>query len=158
MTKLVEVKVLLYKATASTATLSDKVIAWWTNSKYSHCEIVVDGTNIAVHPDSIEATEYVSGMDYEFDAVDLQLQVTEEQYDNFWEYVSTNILGKKYDWLGIGVSQVVKVGVQDDSKWTCSEATSKMLQVLGDSRFWSIHPGDMSPGDIAEILLGKDRR
>jgi len=154
MIKTVEIEVLLYKATASTATLSDKAIAWWTNSKYSHCELVVDGTTIAVHPDIIEATEYVGVTEDEFDIVDIHLQVTEEQYDNFWKYVSTDILGKEYDWLGIGASQAVKVGVQDNNKWTCSEATSKMLQVLGASRFWSVHPGDMNPGDISEILTG----
>jgi hypothetical protein len=144
----------MYKASACSADTVDKAIAWWTNSKYSHCELVVDDTRVAVYKDGIVSWQYDGVNDDEFDVIPLTVAVTEEQYSNFWEYVNTEIIGKKYDWLGIGTSQVLKIGVQDNSKWTCSEATAKMLQVLGDKRFWKIHPGDMSPGDISEILTG----
>jgi len=154
--KNVEIKVLMYKASAPSADYGDKLIAWWTHSKYSHCEIVVDDMKIAVYrTNGVVCYDYEGVNDEEFDVIPLELTVTAEHLYNFWRYVNTHMVGKKYDGLNIGLSQIVKIGIQDNNRYTCSEATTKVLQVLGVPEVWPVHPGDMSPGDLSELLTGK---
>ena len=152
-----KVVVRMYKAKAPGALLVDKLIAWRTKSQYSHCELVVGNKLIRVMTDAITvATVDPEYRDHKvYDYIPLQLTITEKQYTDFWQYVYSEVEGKKYDKLNILFSQIGRWGIQDNSKWTCSEATSKLLQLLGEERTWRIHPGDMSPGDVSELLTGE---
>ncbi len=119
--------------------LFDRLIRWYTKSKFSHCEIVIDGmassadawTNrvraipasgfnpanwekIQVASDAIKATTFVSSQ-----------------------------LGKKYDWLGI-LGFFLPVKLQNSNRWYCSEFCAAALGI------WK---RPISPQQLYEVLI-----
>ena len=149
-----------YRSDSPSATFLDRLIAWWTKSTYSHVEIAVGNKWISVQTDYIrvlplDRDKLVELEGNTYDYVVKKIKVTHKQYMDFWQYVYEEMTPKKYDWLGIFTSQIIKIGVQDNNKWFCSEATCKLLQILGDEKAWRCNPEDMSPGDLSKIYRGE---
>lgn len=101
----------------------DKLIRWWTKSKYSHVEIVYgdkwysssyrdDGVRVkamkAPNPDSWDYVE-----------VDVDPDRLEDVYMKH--------VGKGYDWLGIALSEWLPLGIQNDYKCYCSEFCAEVI-------------------------------
>ena len=101
----------------------DKLIRLWTKSPYSHCEIIIYGVNytssfmdggvvrriMEVNPDSWDFIE--------LNDVDKQFAL-----DFFRKQI-----GKKYDYLGIFLSQLLPLSRHHKDKWFCSEICAAML-------------------------------
>lgn len=151
-------KVAFYKVTQQNATALDKVIAWWTSDfkekfngdwklGYSHTEIVFsDGVMISSSPReatvrakehtvNAEAWDYidVSGLDESTARVFAETQ-----------------LGKAYDWFG--VSGFVVAVRDNESKWFCSELSSRILQIAGCVKIGEFNPGRISPNRLYKLL------
>jgi uncharacterized protein YycO len=80
--------------------------------------------------------------------------LTEDQYNNIMSWV-TSQRGKKYDYKGILFSQFIKFGVNDNSKWFCSELVTKILQLFGSTAVWDLVPSEVNPGMLYNIYQSK---
>lgn len=118
--------------------LFDKLIRWWTNSRYSHCELVA------------------GGMSYSADAWTNRVRCIPKSSLNpdSWESVTVagnertavaflnSQLSKKYDWLGI-LGFFLPGTINDPKRWYCSEICAAAL---------SISKRPISPQELYEIL------
>lgn len=129
-------KLIFYKAEYGDWT--DKLIAWWTKSPYSHVEIVLK-ENSCFSASPREDLVRIKNIDIEsghWDAVETNLKIDLTRIGN--------ILNKKYDWLGIFLSETIPLDIHDRGKWYCSEGCSYVLR-LDETR--------VSPGELYETAL-----
>lgn len=113
-----------------------RLICWWTNSPYSHCELVVGGT---AHSSSIR---------------DGGVRAKQIEFDEHWELMplpwahECNVISlyaetanEPYGWVDLILHQLFnKRG--DAPGWFCSEWCAAALGLPEPTRF--------SPGDLAE--------
>jgi len=128
----------------------DSLIRWWTRSPFSHTEIIIDGVWYTSSP--IDGGVRIKRLksnpkNWTF----LTLDLTDDQIVDIKSFF-INELGKKYDVLGILFSQVIYLGVNDKSKWFCSEIC---LAALQESGFLSdeYDPALFAPSDLFNLLL-----
>jgi hypothetical protein len=132
-------KLALYKGTRpGVPGLFNRLIRWWTNSPYSHCEIVFsDGISAS---SSIEDKgvrfKYIEMSPDKWDLIDLPN--SDELYArNFFQ----QNLGKKYDILGL-FGFIWRRGTNSKDKYFCSEICASSLQLN--------KPENYSPGSLAD--------
>jgi len=125
-------KIIFFKA--KYGNLIDKIIAWWTGGEYSHCLIVVAGKPFEVSPDTMKVEEYGTMYFFqqkqEYDIFLLEKNIS-FSVAQFVKYKLRKELGKKYDWLGIWLSQVFPFRKHKRNKWFCSELTAYALMLAG---------------------------
>lgn len=116
------VRLAFYKAEGN---FFDKLIRWWTNSKYSHVEIVVstDWYSSSYRDNGVRVKSMKAPNPESWDYVDVEidLDVLEAVYDEH--------SGKGYDWLGILFSQWIPLNIHQKSKCYCSEFCAEVLQL-----------------------------
>jgi len=137
-------KVAFYKA--KYGNWSDKLIAWWTKSEYSHVEVIVDGVWYSSSPrdGKVRSARIEADEKWDFIAMD--------GVDNMAVVVfAVGQMSKRYDWLGIVMSQVLPLKVEDPDKWFCSEFCSRALKEGGYVGLCS-KDAEYSPGDLYEVL------
>lgn len=121
------------------ANLIDTLVCKWTNSIYSHVEIV-----------------FTTGISFSSSPRDGGCRYKAIVYDDaIWDYIDLNITkqcedvimkfcdsqnGKGYDWSGIILSQVFPLNIDEPNKWTCSELVAKCLNYK--------HPAKYNPGNL----------
>lgn len=94
----------------------DKLIAFWTFSRYSHCELVIGDTwYTSSHRDGgVRAKKIIPNLEHwDF----LPVLVDEEFVTDFFARTK----GEGYDWINIFFSQIIPLRLQNSSKWVCSE-------------------------------------
>ena len=119
--------------------ITDKAIRWWTNSRFSHVELVVGSQWISTSPrtmvlSSRRVTPDTSNWEY------LDINIDE----HLLEDLKVKYMGHKYDWLGIVMSQFVPAGVEDPNRLFCSEWCAKVLGYKNANEY--------SPGDLYRKL------
>ena len=109
-------KVAFYRADNTDAQWDDKLIAWWTDSKYSHCELVIDDIWYSSSPRDgrVRAKEIIPAEGH-WDFVDVEID-----REWFYKFYKENE-GKSYDYLNILCDQIIPCGLQNPNKWICSE-------------------------------------
>ncbi len=132
---------------------SAKAISWWTKSPYFHCELIIDNKWISSHPDLggvriAELTTLHTNWDYY--KINLP-EISTEQEEILWGFLQEQI-NTGYDWKGIFLSQFVKVGLNSDQKWFCSEIVVKLLQLMYCKTLIDYVPNKISPADLFRIL------
>lgn len=128
------------------ATWVDRVVSWWTNSPYTHCELrFSDGENFSSSGrDGGVRFKYFDLKPGHWSIIDLN--VTEAQ-ERSMRRVSERYLGKKYDFLGIlGFLYFRTYGHKD--KWYCSEICA---HVLNQERL-IFTPKKISPADLKYVI------
>jgi len=133
-------------------TVYDKLISWWTKSKYIHSELIIDNRWITSNPETGFSINTVRPIDYElYDIIDLgRVKLTSKHMDviNRW---LTSLTGTKYDYLGILMSQFLPLSIDNRNKYFCSELVCKLLQMIGYEEVINKLPQNMSPADIAKL-------
>lgn len=120
------VKVAFYKGKGN---FFDKLIRWWTKSQYSHCELVIHNLWYSSSPRNGKVRfEAINPNSSHWDYIDIQ--VSPEQTANLVAFFQSRI-GKKYDWLGIALSQVLPLNIDDPKRWFCSEICTQALIEVG---------------------------
>ena len=113
-------------------TLVDKSIRLWTNSPYSHVELVIGEMWYSSSPRvGGVRKKVVVPKEGNWDYVDVD--VDQEILDEL--FVATQ--GTGYDWKGIVFNEILPFSVHSDTKWYCSEWCA---QALG------YEPAQMNPG------------
>lgn len=131
-----------------------KAVQIGTRSEYFHVEIAIDNKWIAANTDKgviltdLKTPVYNTNYDYfEFEVPDL----TDHQKEILWRYINSQV-HSGYDWLGIYLTQVIKLDWESKSKWFCSEFVVKMLQLLYVEEFLDLKPNRISPQMIYNII------
>jgi hypothetical protein len=117
-------KIAFYKGSG---TIFDKLIRLWTWSKYSHVELVADNIWYTSSPrdDGVVKREIDYDPDH-WDMFELNIHKNKEIID----FIDAE-MGKRYDWLGIFLSQIIKLNIHNPNRWFCSEIVHKAIQAGG---------------------------
>lgn len=120
---------------------TDKLIRYWTESKYSHCEIVINGL------------WYTSSW-YDGGVRRLQLDYNPDNWDfieltGYDESVVIdfyhNTKGMPYDLKGIILSQILPLNKNSKAKWFCSEwcatALGLSITLISPEKLYNIFKG-----------------
>ena len=128
-----KIKLAFYKGKG---TIVDKLIRFRTTSAYSHCELIIDDFMYSSSPrdGGVRKRDLPASLNdgVTWDIVEYAC-ADKESILKFFD--STN--GKKYDWLGVLLGQVLYLDIQNKDAWFCSEWCAT---ALGFDRAWSLSP------------------
>lgn len=135
----------------------NSVVRWWTNSVYSHAEIVLpDGyTWIGISPylkSKVDERKKISFEYKDWDFIDIK--ITEDQYNIIMEFYE-DTKGQGYDWVGMLLSQFLPCKIKHKRRWYCSEWISYALRIacIIDWRKIRIYERkDLSPAVLHQLL------
>ena len=135
----------------------NKLICWWTKSRYSHAELVLsdDKTWLGISPflkSKVDSREKLIVDNLEWDFV--YLDVTSEQHDIILEFFEET-KGFGYDWVGMMLSQFSPCRIKHKKRWYCSEWIAYALRIacVLDWRDIKIYERrDLSPAVLYELV------
>lgn len=108
--------------------LIDNLIRWWTDSQYSHCEILFSNGEMFSADAWSNSTRFNSQFNPDhWEFVELQAGESVEAFLYKW---CMDRVGKKYDWLGV-IGFVLPWFNQDSQRWFCSEVCGAGLKFIG---------------------------
>ena len=146
--------VALYKGEGSTV---NRLVRWWTKSKYSHAELVLTDktTWVGISPFLKAEITKTSINTYNKEDWDFyNIPVTQEQYDVVISFYNLTE-GATYDWFGMSLSQFLPFRIKQENKWYCSEWILYALRVANiiDWKVIKIFDqSDLSPSKLYDIL------
>lgn len=120
----------------------DKVIRWWTSSKYSHCEVVIGDEWFSSSPRD-GGVRSMRMEDYNAEHWDIIGYPGVSASDVFDLFRKTK--GSKYDFIGILFSQVLPIGLHSSTKWYCSEWAAEL----------KYNNTNISPQELYELVSNK---
>lgn len=140
----------------------NSVVRRWTNSIYSHAELVLpDGqTWIGISP--FLKSKIASRQKTSFDPVEwdfLSIEITEEQYEVILDFYEET-KGEGYDWIGMLTSQFSPCKIKHRKRWYCSEWIAYALRIacVFDWRTIKIYDRkDLSPAVLYELTKKLDK-
>ena len=134
----------------------DKIVRWWTNSPYSHVELIMpNGEMAGIRPpeEPLVRKKTIHGIkESEWDFV--ELSVTEKQLRRLRGFIEST-RGQGYDWLGMIASHLTPFKVKLPNRWYCSEWVAYALSVSKILPWKNIKLYDiprMPPGRLYQIL------
>jgi hypothetical protein len=118
------IKLAFYKGKGN---LIDKAIRFWTKGSYSHVELIVDDIWYSISPrdTKVRAKKMIpkkQNWDY------VQISKTSDDVKFILDHYE-NTKGSKYDWLGIFLSQFLKLNIQNNKRYFCSEWCAAALRI-----------------------------
>tara|TARA_R110002110_G_scaffold42638_3_gene133715 strand:- start:30316 stop:30789 length:474 start_codon:yes stop_codon:yes gene_type:complete len=151
----VKIQVAFYKGEGN---FFNKVVRWWTDSIYSHAEIVLpDGyTWVGISPfikSKVDERKKIMFVRKEWDFIDID--ITENQYNIIMEFFE-DTKGQGYDWIGMLLSQFLPCKIKHKKRWYCSEWISYALRIacIIDWRKIRIYERkDLSPEVLYQLLI-----
>jgi hypothetical protein len=149
-----EIKIAFYKGDGN---ILNRIVRWWTNSKYSHAELVLpDGvTWVGISPfvkSKVESREKLIVDNLEWDFV--KVKITQEQHQTIIDFFNET-QGCGYDWIGMSLSQFLPFRIKHHSRWYCSEWIAYALRIacVIDWKIIKIYDRkDLSPGVLYSIV------
>lgn len=131
--------------------LKQKIILKWTKSIYYHVEMIIDNEWIEADNKKGLIGHKLRPLNRKYDYVTLYVPDCLININNAKKFIE-NQMGSRYDWTGIYLSQIVKIGIDKSDRWFCSEFIAKMLQIYGVEPFLYIKPESLSPEGVFKIL------
>lgn len=139
----------------------DRLIRWWTKSRYSHVELILPDGNISgIRPPyySLVTTRAIKKLnESEWDL--LEVEVSNSQLGLLQGFIASTE-GQGYDWLGMIASNISPLKVRAPGRWYCSEWVAYALSVSGvlPWKFAKLYDlKSISPADLYVIInnMGK---
>lgn len=119
--------------------ISNKLISWWTNSKYSHVELIVDGFWYSVtSKEPLLKTNKIIIDEENWKYIDVEIDI------ELFESLYKKHKDAKYDWLGIFFSQVIPINRENPNRLFCSEWCALALGLES--------PNSYSPGHLYSTI------
>ena len=154
-----KVKVAFYKGKGN---WKHKMVRWWTESQYSHVELVMPDnfTWITITPLMSSTVSSRIKTDFDLENWDfVSLDINEDQLQVINDFYGET-QGCKYDWWGMILSQFLPFHIKRREKWYCSEWIAYALRIAGiiDWKIIKIYDQtDLSPQRLYNIIqLVKD--
>lgn len=133
----------------------ERLIKWWTKSDYFHVEVIIGNTWISALDYRGFRMKQLRTLSDAYDYHTFYVDVTDKQNNDINAWLLEQV-GKKYDWYGLVMSQIFKIGLDHDDKWICSEVATKVLQLLTVKKVFDLNPIMVAPGDLAKIFKVKN--
>jgi len=149
-----KVKVAFYKGKGN---WKHKMVRWWTESQYSHVELVMPDnfTWITITPLMSSTVSSRIKTDFDLENWDfVSLDVSEDQLQVINDFY-TETQGCKYDWWGMILSQFLPFHIKRRERWYCSEWIAYALRISGiiDWKIIKIYDQtDLSPQRLYNII------
>tara|TARA_R100000152_G_C6713873_1_gene141016 strand:- start:178 stop:636 length:459 start_codon:yes stop_codon:yes gene_type:complete len=144
----VEAKVAFYKGKGR---WHNRFIRYWTKSKYSHAELIIDEECYTIEPFSLDGVRKTECNYNEADWDFISFEISEEQKEIFNKFFNKT-KGQGYDWVGMLVSQALpNYFVKCVNKWYCSEwiiYALRLTNIIGPVYELS----DLSPNKLHQLL------
>ena len=150
-----DIWIALYKGQG---TFINKIVRKWTNSSYSHAELILDDkqTWIGISPFLKAKVVKRTIETYDPEKWDFfKIPVTEEQHKTILDFYDMTA-GSGYDWAGMLLSQFLPFHIKQKNKWYCSEWILYALRIccVVDWKIIKIfNQSDLSPAKLHAILL-----
>ena len=150
-----EIKVAFFKGEGN---IINRIVRWWTNSIYSHAELVLpDGiTWLGISPFLKSKVDSRFKIEYEPSEWDfISIKVTQEQLDIIMEFFEATE-GQGYDWAGMLLSQFLPCKIKHKKRWYCSEWIAYALRIacVFDWRIIKIYDRkDLSPAVLNNLIM-----
>lgn len=123
-----KIKIAFYKGKGN---ILNAIVRWWTNSKYSHAELVLNDNRswLGISPflkSKVDRRQklIVDNLEWDFVALD----VTKDQHDIILEFFEET-KGCGYDWIGMLLSQFLPCRIKHKKRWYCSEWIAYALRI-----------------------------
>lgn len=131
----------------------EKAIGKITKSKYCHCEIVINDIWISSNvKEGVTIKEHFLYNSNEWDFYDFPIiEIMERDYKIIFDFIRKQD-DKRYDYLGIILSQLIPISIHNRNKYFCSEISTKILQLFLIEEVMDMIPNNTSPGDLAKIF------
>jgi len=151
-----EFKIISYFKFTPSWTLKERISGWavslWTNSKYFHTEILIDGKRITSHTkNGVSSKEELLRKDIEKYANIIEIEVSEENFEKGIIFANKQI-GKAYDWKGIFLTQFINIHKENPDKYFCTEICAEILKIMGVSKLTK-NSNEYNPGSFDKLLL-----
>lgn len=149
-----KIQVAFYKGKGN---LINTIVRWWTNSIYSHAEMVLDDdiTWIGISPFVKSKIKKRIETDIDYAEWDFYtINVTEEQYKVILEFFEET-KGESYDWVGMLCSQFLPFRIKTKNRWYCSEWIAYALRIacVFDWKIIKIYDRkDLSPAVLHKLI------
>ena len=139
-------KIAFYKGPG---TIFDRMIGFYTASKYSHVELIDDMGNwyTSSPRDGGVVIGRIFPTESHWDIYDID--INERLVVKFFH----REMGKKYDWLGILLSQLFKMDIHNRNRWFCSEIVHGALIEAGMSKIHTKASNKYDPGRLFNLLV-----
>lgn len=129
--------------------LTEKAICWYTKSKYSHCELIIDGVWFSASGrDSGVRTKDIVPQNGHWDYI--RIKCSDDEIDKLKKLQATEN-GKKYDYTGLWMSQFFKTSIHKEDRWFCSEICAEGLKVI-DKGNLKMSSNEYNPGSLFDQL------
>ena len=144
---------LAFKKVKKDSPLSNKLISKYTKSIYFHTEIVLD--NMWISSD-VKNGVYIKEKDsYNKDEWDFKvfenISISERDFNIIIDYIKKQD-DKKYDYMGIILSQLIPFSLHNRNKYFCSELCTKILQLFLIEETLDLVPNNTSPADLTRLF------
>ena len=160
--KVVKLTLAFRKQVEKKTSILNKLIMWFTKSKYYHVELIVNDTWIS--------SSYTRGgfsarplkpineqTDTKYDYYHFEpFTMSIKQFHTVMSFVDSQE-GSKYDVQGILFAQLFPLRFDSRNKWFCSEVCTKLLQLFLIPEVIDKQPSSMSPGDLSR-LFGMEKK
>lgn len=131
----------------------DKLVAWFTGSRYSHVEMVFDNGDCissSLRDDGVRVKK-IRMADEKWLLLRLNVTKRQEQKMRLW---LAHRIGASYDFKGLLLSHVFPLGMHDKQNFFCSELLTLALQYAQVVDV-SIDANEVSPQLLLEMLEEK---
>ncbi len=141
-----KVKVAFFKVSSVKSDWKNKLIGWYTRSKYSHAELIVGDMMYSSSPDEscVRGREHIVDNE-QWDYIDVYVP----NYNSMVNFISLTI-GSEYD--SMGIFGFVIPFQDSERRYFCSEWVSKALLIGGVNKFFATSPSRISPGRLYSLL------
>jgi hypothetical protein len=139
-------KVAFYKVSAPNAGAFDKLISFYTNSIYSHAELIFStGLSFSSSIRDGGCRYKAIGFDpVSWDYISLPY-ITPEREVEIKKFCNSQN-GKGYDYVGLFLTQVFPFDLEDPNRWFCTEIVARALGFT--------HASSYNPKKLNNILKG----
>lgn len=129
------IKIAFYK---NNKYLSNRIISWWTGGPYSHVELIFDNNQWFSASSWEEKRVRFKNIEYKKEHWDVFYINKEINIDRVYNK-SRSIIGKKYDWTGVLLTQVFNRRQHNFEHFFCSEACHFVLKDELSFKFQESH-------------------
>lgn len=129
--------------------IKSKAIQWWTKSEYYHVEFIYNNIWYSMDPDGLTKIP-LKPLKSKYVYIEIEKEITDQQYRIITEFLEKDF---GYDWKGIFLSQFFNFGIENRSKWFCSEYIAIILQIMTIEEIIFYKPNKVSPGLLYNLIM-----
>ncbi len=118
----------------------------WTGSPYFHSEFMIGDHWVSANTDGIRRSK-LQPLTSQYDYIFIDAEIISSQYQKILNFIDGQ-MEAEYDWVGIYLSQFIRLGSNREDQWFCSELVVKLLQICLVEEVLGVQPHLVSPARL----------